>query len=466
MALDAGTTSNRCILFDQKGQIVSLAQKEFTQRFPKPGWVEHDANEIWSTMLGVAVEAMQKAGASYEDIAAIGITNQRETTIVWDKKTGEPVYNAIVWQCRRTSEYCDSLMERGLVDRFREKTGLVIDAYFSATKLKWILDEVPGVRERAERGDLYFGTVETWLIWKMTKGKVHVTDYTNASRTMLFNIHTLKWDEDILKELNIPLCMLPEVRPSSCVYGETASTYFGGPIPIAGAAGDQQAALFGQTCYAPGEAKNNFNKAKTVYTGNPRSEEIATISPVNKCELGLTPSKKLVVIVMGSLGSATINQKELEIVPAFKDKKYEVLLVTGERYFADYKNIDVPSNVKVVPFLKNFINVLKKTDLIVSRAGASTIAEVTAIGLPSILVPSPYVTNNHQFKNAQELEQAGASLILEEKDFSKERLIPLIDEVLNDDEKYKKMVQCTKKLGVCDSATRVYNEIKKVVEGR
>ena len=258
MALDAGTTSNRCILFDQKGQIVSLAQKEFTQRFPKPGWVEHDANEIWSTMLGVAVEAMQKAGASYEDIAAIGITNQRETTIVWDKKTGEPVYNAIVWQCRRTSEYCDSLMERGLVDRFREKTGLVIDAYFSATKLKWILDEVPGVRERAERGDLYFGTVETWLIWKMTKGKVHVTDYTNASRTMLFNIHTLKWDEDILKELNIPLCMLPEVRPSSCVYGETASTYFGGAIPIAGAAGDQQAALFGQTCFRPGEAKNTY----------------------------------------------------------------------------------------------------------------------------------------------------------------------------------------------------------------
>ena len=258
MALDAGTTSNRCILFDQKGQIVSLAQKEFTQRFPKPGWVEHDANEIWSTMLGVAVEAMQKAGASYEDIAAIGITNQRETTIVWDKKTGEPVYNAIVWQCRRTSEYCDSLMERGLVERFREKTGLVIDAYFSATKLKWILDEVPGVRERAERGDLYFGTVETWLIWKMTKGKVHVTDYTNASRTMLFNIHTLKWDEDILKELNIPLCMLPEVRPSSCVYGETASTYFGGPIPIAGAAGDQQAALFGQTCFTKGEAKSTF----------------------------------------------------------------------------------------------------------------------------------------------------------------------------------------------------------------
>ena len=258
MALDAGTTSNRCILFDQKGQIVSLAQKEFTQRFPKPGWVEHDANEIWSTMLGVAVEAMQKAGASYEDIAAIGITNQRETTIVWDKKTGEPVYNAIVWQCRRTSEYCDSLMERGLVDRFREKTGLVIDAYFSATKLKWILDEVPGVRERAERGDLYFGTVETWLIWKMTKGKIHVTDYTNASRTMLFNINTLEWDDEILAELNIPKCMLPEPKPSSCVYGEADPSYLGGPIPIAGAAGDQQSALFGQTCFNAGEAKNTY----------------------------------------------------------------------------------------------------------------------------------------------------------------------------------------------------------------
>ena len=258
MALDAGTTSNRCILFNEKGEMCSVAQREFTQYFPKPGWVEHDADEIWASMLGVAVEAMTKIGADASKIAAIGITNQRETAIVWDKNTGVPVYHAIVWQCRRTSEYCDSLMERGLVDRFREKTGLVIDAYFSATKLKWILDEVPGVRERAERGDLYFGTVETWLIWKMTKGKVHVTDYTNASRTMLFNIHTLKWDEDILKELNIPLCMLPEVRPSSCVYGETASTYFGGPIPIAGAAGDQQAALFGQACFKKGETKNTY----------------------------------------------------------------------------------------------------------------------------------------------------------------------------------------------------------------
>ena len=258
MALDQGTTSSRCILFDRKGNICSVAQKEFEQHYPKPGWVEHDPMEIWASQVSVLSEAMNKIAALPEQIHAIGITNQRETTIIWDKKTGRPIYPAIVWQCRRTSEYCDSLMERGLVDRFREKTGLVIDAYFSATKLKWILDEVPGVRERAERGDLYFGTVETWLIWKMTKGKVHVTDYTNASRTMLFNIHTLKWDEDILKELNIPLCMLPEVRPSSCVYGETASTYFGGPIPIAGAAGDQQAALFGQTCFTRGEAKSTF----------------------------------------------------------------------------------------------------------------------------------------------------------------------------------------------------------------
>lgn len=258
MALDAGTTSNRCILFDQKGQIVSLAQKEFTQRFPKPGWVEHDANEIWSTMLGVAVEAMQKAGASYEDIAAIGITNQRETTIVWDKKTGEPVYNAIVWQCRRTSGYCDSLKEKGLTDKFREKTGLVIDAYFSGTKVKWLLDNVEGARERAEKGELLFGTVETWLIWKLTKGAVHVTDYSNASRTMLFNINTLQWDDEILAELDIPKCMLPEPKPSSCVYGESDPSYLGGPIPIAGAAGDQQSALFGQTCFNPGEAKNTY----------------------------------------------------------------------------------------------------------------------------------------------------------------------------------------------------------------
>lgn len=258
MALDAGTTSNRCILFDKQGNICSVAQKEFTQYFPKPGWVEHDADEIWSTQLGVAVEAMSKIGAEATDIAAIGITNQRETAIVWDKKTGEPVCNAIVWQCRRTAGFCDKLIADGLEDMIRRKTGLKIDAYFSATKIKWILDHVEGARQRAERGELLFGTVETWLIWKLTKGKVHVTDYSNASRTMLFNINTLQWDEDILKLLDIPVSMLPEVKPSSCIYGESDPSYFGGSIPIGGAAGDQQSALFGQTCFQPGEAKNTY----------------------------------------------------------------------------------------------------------------------------------------------------------------------------------------------------------------
>ena len=258
MALDAGTTSNRCILFNKAGEMCSVAQKEFTQYFPKPGWVEHDANEIWTTQLGVALSAMNQIGASASDIAAIGITNQRETTIVWDRETGEPVYHAIVWQCRRTSAYCDELKARGLTEKFREKTGLVIDAYFSATKLKWILDNVPGARQKAEAGQLLFGTVETWLIWKLTCGRVHVTDYTNASRTMLFNIHTLEWDEDILQELNIPRCMLPTPMPSSCFYAEADPMHFGSGIKIAGAAGDQQAALFGQTCFSAGEAKNTF----------------------------------------------------------------------------------------------------------------------------------------------------------------------------------------------------------------
>lgn len=258
MALDSGTTSNRCILFNEKGEMCSVAQKEFTQYFPKPGWVEHDADEIWSTQLEVAQAAMAKIGVTSADIAAIGITNQRETTIVWDKNTGEPIYHAIVWQCRRTSEYCDSLKEKGLTDSFREKTGLVIDAYFSGTKLRWILENVPGARARAEKGELLFGTVETWLIWKLTKGKVHVTDYSNASRTMLFNIKTLQWDDSILAELNIPKSMLPEAKPSSCIYGEADPGFFGGPIPIGGAAGDQQAALFGQTCFTAGEAKNTY----------------------------------------------------------------------------------------------------------------------------------------------------------------------------------------------------------------
>ena len=270
MALDSGTTSNRCILFDKNGSIVSVAQKEFTQIFPKPGWVEHDANEIWSTQLGVAVEAMSKIGASCEDIAAIGITNQRETTIVWDKLTGKPVYNAIVWQCRRTSKYCDVLKSFfakdicpdmgawNISDTIKSKTGLVVDAYFSATKVKWILDNVEGAREKAERGELLFGTVETWLIWKLTEGRVHITDYSNASRTMMFNIKELCWDRDILQLLNIPEAMLPKVVPSSQVYGYTSASVIGGEIPIAGAAGDQQAALFGQNCFAPGEAKNTY----------------------------------------------------------------------------------------------------------------------------------------------------------------------------------------------------------------
>ena len=258
MALVSGTTSNRCILFDRAGRIVSVAQREFTQYFPQPGWVEHDANEIWATLLGVAVEAMQMAGAAAADIAAIGITNQRETTIVWDKATGEPVHHAIVWQCRRTSEYCDELRARGLTARFREKTGLVLDAYFSATKLHWLLENVPSVRERAAKGELLFGTVETWLIWKLTGGRAHVTDYSNASRTMLFNINTLDWDEEILAELNIPRSMLPKPLPSSGLFGTTDTSLLGGEIPITGAAGDQQAALFGQTCFQPGEAKNTY----------------------------------------------------------------------------------------------------------------------------------------------------------------------------------------------------------------
>lgn len=258
MALDAGTTSNRSILFNERGDVCSVAQKEFTQYFPKPGWVEHDANEIWSSQLGVAVEAMNKIGASAEDIAAIGITNQRETAIVWDKYTGEPVYHAIVWQCRRTAEYCDELKEKGYTEMFRRKTGLIIDAYFAGTKIKWILDNVEGAREKAEKGELLFGTVETWLIWKLTKGEVHVTDYSNASRTLLFNINTLEWDKEILEIMDIPEAMLPKALPSSCVYGHADSSYLGGTIPIAGAAGDQQSALFGQTCFRPGDAKNTY----------------------------------------------------------------------------------------------------------------------------------------------------------------------------------------------------------------
>jgi len=256
MSFDAGTTSERAIIFDKNSNIVSVAQKEIKQIYPKPGWVEHDPMEIWASQIGVAAEAMTKAGISAEDIEAIGITNQRETTIVWDKNTGLPVYNAIVWQCRRTKDYCESIME--YKDSIQQKTGLVIDPYFSGTKLKWILDNVEGAREKAIRGDLLFGTVETWLIWKLTAGKVHVTDYSNASRTMLFNINSLEWDKDILKLLDIPECMLPSAVSNSEIYGETVSNYLGGNIKIASAVGDQQAALFGQKCFNKGDIKNTY----------------------------------------------------------------------------------------------------------------------------------------------------------------------------------------------------------------
>lgn len=258
MALDQGTTSSRCILFDKRGNICSMSQKEFTQIYPKPGWVEHNPKEIWSSQLAVAAECMAMAGAGAEQIAAIGITNQRETTIVWDKNTGEPVYNAIVWQCRRTADRIEALKKDGFDLKIREKTGLVPDAYFSASKIAWILQEVPGTMERAKKGELLFGTVDTWLIWNLTKGRVHATDYTNASRTMLFDIHRLAWDEEIMERFGIPTAMLPRVCPSSHVFGHTDSSVLGGEIPIAGAAGDQQAALFGQCCFEKGEVKNTY----------------------------------------------------------------------------------------------------------------------------------------------------------------------------------------------------------------
>lgn len=258
MALDLGTTSCRCIIFDKNGRICSAAQKEFTQYFPQPGWVEHDAEEIWATQTGLMYEAMSKIDITINEIAGIGITNQRETTVLWDKETGRPVHKAIVWQCRRTAGYCDELKKLGMAEFFRSKTGLVLDAYFSATKLRWLLDNVTGARERAEKGELLFGTVDSWIIWKLTGGNVHVTDYSNASRTMLFNIHTLKWDEEILRVLKIPQQILPEVKPSSHVYGYTDSKLFGREVPIAGAGGDQQCALFGQTCFERGEVKNTY----------------------------------------------------------------------------------------------------------------------------------------------------------------------------------------------------------------
>ncbi|MFC2313867.1 MAG: glycerol kinase GlpK, partial [Prevotella denticola] len=258
LALDQGTTSSRAIVFDHNGQIKSVAQKEFTQYFPQPGWVEHNPNEIWSSQASVIAEAISAIDINGLDIAGIGITNQRETTIVWDIDTEEPIYNAIVWQDRRTAEYCDKLKAQGLTDKIHEKTGLIVDAYFSGTKIKWILDNVPGARKRAEMGKLRFGNVDAWLVWRLTRGEVHVTDVTNASRTMLFNIHDLKWDEDLLKLLDIPLSMMPEVKSSSEIYGHTKTTIFAHEVPISGIAGDQQAALFGQMCIEPGAIKNTY----------------------------------------------------------------------------------------------------------------------------------------------------------------------------------------------------------------
>ena len=258
MSLDQGTTSSRCILFDRAGHICASAQREFRQIFPQPGWVEHDPMEIWRTTLEVAKNAMEKLGVEADAITAIGITNQRETTVLWDKRTGMPVYNAIVWQCRRTADIIDDLVARGHSETIRKKTGLVPDAYFSGSKIRWILDHVPGAREKAEKGDLLFGTIDTWLIWNLTGGRIHVTDHTNASRTMLYNIHQLCWDEELLQLLNIPASILPEVKPSSCVYGKTDYELLGGQIPIAGAAGDQQCAMFGQCCFEPGQMKNTY----------------------------------------------------------------------------------------------------------------------------------------------------------------------------------------------------------------
>ena len=326
MALDAGTTSNRCILFNEKGEMCSVAQKEFTQYFPKPGWVEHDANEIWQTQLSVAREAMQKVGAKAEDIAAIGITNQRETTIVWDRMTGQPVYHAIVWQCRRTADMKDELIGKypDIADEAYHKTGLVFDPYFSGTKLRWILNNVEGVRARAEAGELCFGTVDTWLIYKLTKGKTFATDYSNASRTLMFNINTLKWDEKLCQQLEVPMSMLPEARPSSGNFGFADPEFFGGQIKIAGVAGDQQAALFGQTCFEPGMAKNTYGTGcfmlmnigeKPIYPNNGLLTTIAW-GLDGKVEYALEGS----VFVAGA--AIQWLRDELKIIDASPDSEY------------------------------------------------------------------------------------------------------------------------------------------------
>lgn len=325
LALDQGTTSSRAILFDHDGKIVNIAQKEITQIYPKAGWVEHDAMEIWGTQIGVAREVIETFGIRPEAIAAIGITNQRETTVIWNKNTGKPIYNAIVWQCKRTADMCSDLKTRGLEPYVRANTGLVIDAYFSATKIKWILDNVEGARQKAEAGELLFGNIDTWLIWNLTRGKVHVTDYSNASRTMLFNIKDLKWDEQMLAELDIPKSMLPEVVPSSKVYGYTDESVFGGTlIPIAGAAGDQQAALFGQACYQPGMAKNTYGTGCFMLM-NTGSNMILSKNGL-LTTIAWNVDNKLEYALEGSIfmGGATIQwlRDELKLIDEAKDSEY------------------------------------------------------------------------------------------------------------------------------------------------
>ena len=324
LALDQGTTSSRAILFGRDGSVGGHAQRPFRQYYPQPGWVEHDPNEIWESERAVAAQALRESGLG-RAVAAIGITNQRETTILWDRATGEPIHNAIVWQCRRTADIADALREkRGVSELVAEKTGLHIDAYFSATKIKWLLDHVPSARERAERGEILFGTVETWLIWKLTGGKVHVTDYSNASRTMLFNINTLQWDDEILKELNIPRCMLPTPMPSSCIYGETDPALLGGPIKIAGAAGDQQSALFGQACYHPGEAKNTYGTGAFLLMNTGEKPVFSKNGLVTTIAWGLNGKVEYALEGSVFVAGAAIQwlRDELKIIESAPDSEY------------------------------------------------------------------------------------------------------------------------------------------------
>ncbi|MBQ4424897.1 MAG: glycerol kinase GlpK [Lachnospiraceae bacterium] len=324
MALDQGTTSSRAILFDHSGEIRSVAQEEFAQIYPKPGWVEHDPRDIWRGQLEVARKAMKQIGAKAEDIAAIGVTNQRETTIVWDKTNGQAVYNAIVWQCRRTAPMIDKLVAEGLSAKIRSKTGLIPDAYFSASKLAWILDNVEGARERAEKGELLFGTVDSWLIWNLTGGKAHVTDVTNASRTMLYDIHHRCWDQELLDLFRIPACMLPEVRPSSCIYGTTSEYWFGGEIPVAGAAGDQQAALFGQCCFKPGEVKSTYGTGGFMLMNTGKKAVTSKSGLLTTIAIGISEEVEYALEGSVFVSGAVVQwlRDELKLVDASPDSEY------------------------------------------------------------------------------------------------------------------------------------------------